>query len=149
MPSVDAPWCCRTDSARVGKIQGSLSEGNCFACASMISSRVEPNMDSWNTEDCKQETAIRPNKLKLLDNESLGFVLVLNCCKSTLRKYIWVHVAVIIACATQNMLYMLLKPNRKCSYICNLTITRWTLEVCSIFALRPVRLQYYFSQVNK
>ena len=46
MPSVDAPWCCRTDSARVGKIQGSLSEGNRLACASMISSRVEPNMDS-------------------------------------------------------------------------------------------------------
>lgn len=133
MPSVDAPWCCRTDSARVGKIQGSLSEGNRFACASMISSRVAPNMDGWNTEDCKQEMAIRLNNLKLLDNESFDFGL-LTWCKSTLRKYIWVHLAVIIACATQNML--LLQPNRKCSYICDLTITRWTLEVCSIFAPR-------------
>ena len=111
MPSVDAPWCCRTDSARVGKIQGSLSDGNRFACASMISSRVAPNMDGWNTEDCEQEMVIRPNKLKLLDPESFDFGLVLTCCKSILRKYIWVHVAVIIACATQNML--LLKPNRR------------------------------------
>ena len=134
MPSVDAPWCCRTDSARVGKIQGNLSEGNRSACASIISSRVAPNMDGWNTEDCKQEMAIRPNKLKLLDHESFDFRLIVTWCNSTLRKYIWVHLAVIIACATQNML--LIQPKRKCSYICDVTITTCTLEVCSIFAPR-------------
>ena len=45
IPSVDAPWCFNTDSARVGKIQGSFREGNRLACASMMSSRVAPNMD--------------------------------------------------------------------------------------------------------
>ena len=45
IPSVEAPWCCSTDSARVGKIHGSLSEGNRLAWASMTSSRVAPNMD--------------------------------------------------------------------------------------------------------
>lgn len=36
---------------RVGKIYGSLSEGNCLVCVFMILFRVVLNMDGWKIED--------------------------------------------------------------------------------------------------